>query len=127
MSKNQKILLGAFTLSPIIGMLLYVLTFLSMFMTIASFDPASNEMPTTFFGTFGVAVVILLLTILVTIVLTVYYIIHIINNKTLNTENNEPLIWILIILFAGFVGQIIYFYMKIWSETPTSDEEDPNI
>ncbi len=116
MKKSNKILLGTLTISPFIGIALYMLFFFTMFLSISTFEPSGGEPPFFLFGSFGIMFVILGLTGLVTLALTIYYLIHVVNNKHLNPANNEQLIWILILLLAGNLGQIIYWYMKIWKD-----------
>ncbi|MGB1217724.1 MAG: hypothetical protein ACPG5P_07595 [Saprospiraceae bacterium] len=116
MKKSNKILLGILTFSPFIGLGLYMLFFFGMFFSIATIDPSSTEPPLLFMGGFGILFIILGLTILISLVLTIYYLVHAVNNKHLKSENNEQIIWILILLLAGNLGQIVYWYMKIWQD-----------
>lgn len=132
MSKNKKILLGILTFSPIIGMAFYFICFIGMFATIGGMVPseigAEAELHpqdmTAFMGMMGTAMIILLCTVLVTIGMTVYYIVHVINNEQLDKEKNEPIIWVLLVLLAGYIGQFVYWYMKIWKENPNDSSLD---
>lgn len=74
-----------------------------------------------FAGTIGFAIGILLLSILISIGMTIYYIIHILNNEKLDKEKKEHLIWVFVTLLAGYIGQFIYWYMKIWKDEPEVD------
>jgi hypothetical protein len=127
MSKSKKITLGILTFSPLIGIVLYFISFFAIF---NSMEMITGEMGTIeshedmemmmsgVFGGMGVAFLILLLTMLVSVGMVIYYIIHIVNNKQLDQEKNEHLIWIAVTLLAGYIGQFIYWYMKIWKEEP---------
>lgn len=123
MSKNKKILLGILTFSPILGMIIYFICFIGMFSSIGMAAGGGNpelhsEDMATFMGIMGTAMMVLLVTILITFGMTVYYIIHVVNNEKLDKEKNEHIIWILLVLMAGYIGQAVYWYMKIWKENP---------
>lgn len=61
----------------------------------------------------GMFALLFLISIL-TLGLLIYFIVHINNNKKL--DNNEKLIWILVIIFVGMIGKPVYWYMKIWKD-----------
>jgi phage shock protein PspC (stress-responsive transcriptional regulator) len=67
-------------------------------------------------------VLFLLITVLVISALgmMIYYIIDISNNKTL--DSNNRLIWILLLVFGGFIANAIYWYLYVWKETDTKSQ-----
>lgn len=119
MSKPQKIILGVLTLSPLLFLGLYFYTFFGFVFQIAeiengNFGEPSDVFPGQFFNLF----IYMGLMMLVSIGLLIFYLIHISKNEKfkLPENNHSKLIWILIIIFAGFIGMIVYFILEIWPE-----------
>lgn len=120
MTKNQKIVLGVFTILPFVGFILAIFAFISAFTFISTnFDPVTTgAFPTAFIGTF----ILIGLLSLLSLGLLIYYIIHAINNK--NLKNEERIVWILLFIFIANIAFIIYWIMRIWNDkTPI---EKPN-
>jgi Ni,Fe-hydrogenase I cytochrome b subunit len=121
MSKNKKIVLGILTFLPIVLLVLYFIFFGFFFMEI--FQSAQNNTePNSQFMIGNFIVLFLLITVLVISALgmMIYYIIDISNNKTL--DSNNRLIWILLLVFGGFIANAIYWYLYIWKETDTKSQ-----
>jgi Na+-driven multidrug efflux pump len=121
MSKNEKIVLGILTFLPIVLLVLYFIFFGFFFMEI--FQSAQNNTePNSQFMIGNFIVLFLLITVLVISALgmMIYYIIDISNNKTL--DSNNRLIWILLLVFGGFIANAIYWYLYIWKETDTKSQ-----
>ncbi len=121
MSKNKKIVLGILTFLPIVLLVLYFIFFGFFFMEI--FQSAQNNTePNSQFMIGNFIVLFLLITVLVISALgmMIYYIIDISNNKTL--DSNNRLIWILLLVFGGFIANAIYWYLYVWKETDTKSQ-----
>lgn len=48
--------------------------------------------------------------------LQIYYIVNIFKND--RVRKDMQIIWLLVILFGGFLTQPVYFYLNIWREAP---------
>lgn len=121
MTKNQKIVLGIFTILPFVGFILAIFAFISAFTFISTtFDPVTTGAFHTAF--IGVFILIGLLSLL-SLGLLIYYIIHAINNK--NLKNEERIMWILLFIFIANIAFIIYWIMRIWNDK-TSIEKPNN-
>lgn len=62
-------------------------------------------------GALGVGVVLMLLTNFAHFVLLVIYIVVAVKMRM---ESNEQLLWIVALLFAGAIGQLAFWYVKLW-------------
>ena len=123
MSKNKKIFIGILTVLPLVFLVLYFITFISMFVGISStISTGDADGLPTFIGSFVTAFLMIILTIIISFSMLIYYIIHIVNNKQF--DSNQRLVWILVTVFAGIIGSCIYWYLHIWklkdkNEIPT--------
>ena len=114
MSKTKKFWIGFFTFLPLIGILGYFFFFFSMFWNIAhvgELEGAQIDDPAPFLGTFALVFVCLIIAVLSGIGILIFDIVHVVQNKKY-TENNR-LMWILILVLAGGIGSIIYFFVEI--------------
>ena len=115
LSTTQKVVLGIFTILPLV-LLPYI--FLQVFYTFLvdvhdlmdhSQDPESRR---EFFFTIIQFMIPSMILSLVSLGLLIIYLIHVAKNNSLDTT--ERLVWILIFIFAGVIGFPIYWYMQIW-------------
>lgn len=122
MSKSGKIFTGILSLLPLISFAAYFIFFLSFmlrtFMTIGSGKPPEEVMlmnnEALFINNFIVMAALIGLMSLISIIALIYFIVHIAGNKTF--DNNERVVWILVVVFVGMIGFPIYWYLKIWKE-----------
>ncbi len=124
MSRIKKISLGALTLLANICILSFFVMMIPMFYS-ALFDPNLFE---EYGDNVGLAVFIqsgiTFFGFLLGFGLLFYYMMHINTNPHLNKEENEPLKW-LFITFIGFtIGQLIYWYFKIWKNPKENISEE---
>lgn len=119
MNKNTKIFLGVLTFLPIPLILFYFISFFNM---IASIE-AGNEavILNSFVGLFGTMAIAALLTF----GLMIYYIIHV--NQQKENDSNDRLLWTLVLIFAGGIGTILYWILKIWPEEKSLEEPQADI
>lgn len=54
--------------------------------------------------------------IFLSIGLLIYYLIHIAKNPKFKQDSTSKLVWILIVLLAGAIGMLVYFFIEIWPE-----------
>lgn len=120
MSKSAKITLGVLSFLPFVFLLGYFVWFIGLFIHMMGAAGSGNaypgEMPDYFLGNMIWMIILIALMGIFTFGLFIYYVVHVVNNKTI--DSNERLVWILVFLFANMMGFPIYWYMRIWRETP---------
>lgn len=127
MSKQKKILLGILTISPAFFMIWYFFNMFSFMQNIAGVmqnpDEFTGGPPPEIFGFMGQMFLPMILLMFVSFGLLIYYMVHIlsVNEKFKTTTSNDKVLWVVLVLFTGFMGMIAYFFVEIW---PTSDHDD---
>ena len=116
MSKNKKILIGIFSILPLLLFVVYLVSMVSFLIHFFSETAIHGKEPEDFFyGGFaniaGMIVTMVLLGLL-SLAVMVYFLVHAINNQLL--KGDERLVWILVFIFVGMVSFPIYWYMRIW-------------
>ncbi|MCO6174706.1 hypothetical protein NHF50_06575 [Flavobacterium sp. NRK F10] len=117
LSKNQKILIGILHFLPVIGMIAYFIFFFSFFIsTIPSFENQDQENPPAdVLSGFLSAFVIIIITMFVSIGVKVFDIIHLTKSNKRET-GNKVLVWVLLFVFTGIIGEIVYYFLEILPE-----------
>lgn len=117
MSKSKKILLGILTLLPLFFLAAYFVLFFRMVSKFTNTGNPENNMMAFHQQMLPMFVVIGIFGLL-SIGLMVLYLILIINNPKfkLPAYSSSKVVWILVILLAGTLGKIIYFFVEIWPE-----------
>lgn len=120
MSKSAKVLLGILTFLPLVLLISYIGVFVSFIVKMTAHSTVSkqghslhNSLP-FFQENMIILVCIILLMLISSLGLLIYYIVHIMNNPRLKNNNTQQLVWALILLFGGFIGGIIYYFMEIY-------------
>lgn len=119
MTKSSKILVGIFSILPIILLVVYMIFAFRMFFSVMQYPMEmqdANYSSSIFLKGMIPAIIVALIMSLASLGMLIYFIVHVINNKAL--DGNERLIWILVFIFAGMVGFPIYWYMRIWKSSP---------
>jgi|SRR5690554_4079709 len=117
---NNRILQGFLAIAPIV---LFILIFASYFAAIFSLFSnihaieKTNQPPIKFLTGLGVVFLLLFVMVIVSLFSFIYFIIHVIKNPNLE-QNNMRLIWILIIVLVGGIGNLIYWIAEIESKKP---------
>lgn len=116
MSKSKKIIIGIFSILPLLLFVVYLVSMIGFFIHVFRDVSINGERPEdllypTFANMAGMILTMVLLGLLSLGVL-VYFIVHTINNPLLKSD--ERLVWILVFIFVGMVGFPIYWYMRIW-------------
>lgn len=117
MSKSRKILLGGLTLLPLFFLAGYFILFFRMVSRITNSEYHGNEI-TAFHQQMLPMFVVVGIFGLLSIGLMVLYLVLIVNNPKfkLPAYSSSKVVWILVILLAGTLGKIIYFFVEIWPE-----------
>lgn len=118
MSKSSKIILGVLTFLPILFFVAYFISIFSIIKSVAVegvADPSGMAfVPNSVYA----AMIWMGIAILMTLGLWVYYIIHIVKNSKFNTptQSSSKLIWILVVVFGGVLGMIVYYFVEVLPE-----------
>ena len=118
MSRSGKIILGVLSFLPFVFLLGYFVWFIGLFVAMLGVAGNANpaEMPHYFLGNMVWMIILVVLMAIFSFGLLIYYIVHVVNNKAI--DSNERLVWILVFIFANMIGFPIYWYMRIWRNTP---------
>lgn len=73
-----------------------------------------NPDPDVVIFSFGLSFLSMALASLISLGLLIYYLVHILKNPRLDA--NTRLMWVLIVLLTGIVGNIVYWFFQIWRE-----------
>ncbi len=117
LSKSQKIIIGILHFLPIVGFILYIIFFFFFFLgTIENIGKNGTEPnPAEFFSGFIGAFLIIMISVIIAIGIKVFDIIHVVKTNK-NDTGNKVLLWVLLFIFTGSVGEIIYYFMEILPE-----------
>lgn len=109
MSKSKKIVLGIFTMWPIVYMGIFFLFVFSQ--TFLSFSAGEkNEPPTGFFLIF----ILHFLTIILLLVLLFIYIKNVFKNDSISQDKKA--FWAAVLFLGNMIAMPIYWYRYIWKE-----------
>ncbi len=114
MSKSKVVFLGILSFLPVLFIALYFVLFFGFFLTgIVEAERAGNQddLPIAFFTNMVWLMGCLLLGITLSVGLMVYYIVHAHNNP--KNDNSKKIMWTLILIFVGLIGNIVYFFVEI--------------
>lgn len=123
MTKQKKLWLGIFTFLPILCVIIYIICFaFYMFSFVEVLDAQAGDPnvadPSKFFVFFGLMFFMIIVSIVATIGLMIYYIVH--ANANPKLDSNQKLIWILVLVLAGGIGNIVYYFVEILSKEKTT-------
>jgi len=121
LSRSRKLLLGIATAWPLFYMVIFMVVWLTLVFTIASL-PASGTgtgLPTGFVVIF----VLHVLTMLEMLVLVGVYAWLVV--KRFVGDETQRLMWLLLVILTGFVGQLVFFCLKVWPEPVPATAEAP--
>lgn len=109
MTRTTKILLGIANVLPFVLLVLFISSIIMMPHGM-NVDPNPEFMLVSF----GLSFLIIGLMSAIGIGLLIFYLVHILKNPRLDA--NTRLMWVLILLLAGFIGNIVYWFFQIWRE-----------
>ncbi len=122
MKKSTKIWLGILTISSILFFIIYLVGFFTIFINhIPELESNTGEFPLDFFKSIIGIFSFLFLSLILKIGLMIYYVIHASNNT--NNDSSKKIMWILILVFVGFIGNIVYYFLEILPLKDTNLEQ----
>ena len=129
MSPAKKTIIAILTLLPILFMILYFVSIFS-FIRDAQHMPGAGgtDNPEEIMGSFASMFAYIGIAVLLTLGMLIFYIYDITKNPRFQDGGNNKLIWILVVVFAGMVGMIVYFFVEIYprKELPPMPNEYVN-
>lgn len=114
---HNKFWQGFFAIGPIIMFVLFFIAYFififSMIGNLHELENSSNGMPpTSMFAGMGVFFLFLLLMIFTSLGSLIFYIMHAVQNPNLK-QGNSLVVWILLFVFVGGIGKLIYWIIEI--------------
>jgi len=119
MSKSKKIIIGILTILPGFCFAAYFLFFFAFVIIGISMENKGSNLADNYFMMMPFLMVFMIVGGLLTVVMTIYHIIHISNSTTMSS--NDKLVWILIVVLLNWIGDVVFWYLKIWKE----EKNDP--
>lgn len=117
---NNKSIQTFLAIGPIVLFMLclisYFVFFFSMFANIEQMQE-TNEPPVAFFGGMVVFIVAFFLAMAISFLSMIYFIIHAAKNPLLE-EGSMRVVWILILVLVGGLGNFIYWLVEIRMKNP---------
>ena len=112
MEKSTKVWLGILTFLPVIFISVFLFLFITLFLSnIYNFENIENNLRVDFFRSMIISFIFLVIAVIVKLGLLIYYVIHVSDNQ--NNDSTKKIMWILILVFVGTIGSIIYYFMEI--------------
>ncbi|MBL6446953.1 PLDc N-terminal domain-containing protein [Fulvivirga sp. 29W222] len=121
MSTSKKVILGLFTILPLILLMVYFIFFFMFFINIASHEMHKDILPEEFplfLQSFIPMMILMFMAVSSGFILMIYYIILISKNRSF--DSTQRIIWVLIVVFTSTIGQIAYFIVEVWPDKPDS-------
>ncbi|PCJ96543.1 MAG: hypothetical protein COA50_07130 [Flavobacteriaceae bacterium] len=112
---HSKFWQGFFALAPFISFFLIMIGYIFFMFTIFSNLPElenGQPPPMAFWTGFGALFMMFFLVMLICLGSLIFYIVHAVQNPNLK-ENNMILVWVLLFIFVGGIGQLIYWIIEI--------------
>ena len=113
MTKSKKVWLGILTFLPVVFIGIFLFLFITLFLSnIYNFENNSDIQQLEFYRSMAIAFVFIMLAAIIRLGLLIYYLIHLSDNKS--NDNTKKIMWILILVFVGTIGSVIYYFMEIY-------------
>lgn len=124
MKTSSKVWLGIFTFLPFLLFILFFIYFFTVFFqNIADLGTYENEFPVQFLQSIFGVITFLIVAGLISLGIKIYYIVHSINNP--ENDSNKKIMWVLILIFAGSIASIVYYFIEILPLKPKLTESNP--
>ncbi|NLP58192.1 PLDc N-terminal domain-containing protein [Lutibacter sp. B1] len=124
MRSSTKIWLGIFTFLPFILFIVFFIFFFIFFLeNIIELENHQNEFPIEFIQSLFGIITLIIIAGLTSLGIKIYYIVHTINNP--ENETNKKIMWTLILVFAGIIGSVVYYFIEILPLKPKLTESNP--
>jgi len=118
MTNNKKILMGILAFAPIIFFIIYGIFMIGIFGTImdATSDPSMLSSSRNPLGNFPFKTMMTLLAsfMIISLISLVVYIVDILNNEKLKADQNNKIMWLVLVILIGFIGRIVYFFVEVY-------------
>ncbi len=125
MTKSKKLWLGILTFLPVIFIGIFLFLFITLFLSkIYNYENSPGEQQVDFYKSMIISFIFIVLAVIVKLGLLIYYIIHVSDNK--NNDNTKKIMWILILVFIGTIGSIIYYFTEIYPLSTMQEISDEN-
>ena len=116
---HNKFWQGFFALAPLITVLVaigaYIAFFLSLMQNTMEMEDPGNASASFIMGEIGIFMVFIFLAVILSLASLIFYILHAVQNPNLK-QNNLLVVWILLFIFVGGIGQLIYWIVEIVSK-----------
>jgi len=113
---NNKFLQRFLALSPLIFVFFAIISYI-FFIGISLVGAAHPPKPEFFYIGLGVFIITIILSSLISIFSLIFYLIHVLKNPNLE-QNNNRIVWILVIVLVNGIGSIIYWIAEIEFKKP---------
>lgn len=104
-------------------MLGYFAVLFSIFSNIPELEQAQNEPPELILQWVGSFMIVIFLVILLSVSSLVFYIVHAVQNPNLK-QGHMLLLWILLFIFVGGLGELIYWLVEIVAKRNQNEHID---
>ncbi len=112
MKSSTKFWLAIFTFLPLVLLILFFGFIFTVFLeNIIELENNHGEFPMEFLQSFIWFFTLIILMVVVSLGIKIYYIVHTNNNAA--NDTNKKIMWTLILIFAGIVGSIVYYFIEI--------------
>jgi len=126
MRKSTKIWLGILTFLPIIFIIIYFGGIVTVLLTqIPELEKNTGEFPPVFLSSFLGLIFFLFLALSIRIGLMIYFIVHVSDND--KNDTTKKIMWILILIFIGSIGNIVYYFLEIFPSDRTLKKISENL
>jgi hypothetical protein len=109
-SRPVAVLIGAFTLWPILYMFIFFGVFMSGFFTRS--DPSTQ--PDAGFHSFQLLMALHLGTMLLMMALLTFYIVHVFKNSAISGDKRT--LWAVVLFFGNIIAMPVYWFLYVWRE-----------
>jgi peptidoglycan/LPS O-acetylase OafA/YrhL len=126
---HNKFWQGFFALSPLISLIGIITGYLVFVFTLFSNIPEmehGNPPPMEFWGGLSFFIFMVFFMIFISIGSLIFYIMHAIQNPNLK-KDNMILVWVLIFIFVGGIGQLIYWLIELVGKRKNNPPTSPHI
>jgi len=111
MGKSKKIWLGVLTFLPIIFVFVYI--FFAVFIVVLAEQEGGGDVPPAFFVSFFLMFASIIIAVVLYLGIMIYYLMHASKDKSL--DQNNRLVWILLLVLLNGLGNIVYWVVRIWN------------
>ena len=107
MKKLKAIVLGIFTIFPILYIIFFISIFCRMFL-----NTVSNTNSEASIDLFKIILPLHLGTMILLMILLVIYIVNVFKNNTV--ESDKKALWAIVLFFGNIISMIVYWVLHIW-------------